>query len=43
VFYSSFGHSLFLWDDPRIQTMHVQAVRWAAGDFDFPVHPHSVP
>jgi type 1 glutamine amidotransferase len=40
VFYSSFGHSAAIWDDPRVQNMYVQAVRWAAGDLDFPVRPH---
>jgi type 1 glutamine amidotransferase len=29
VFYSSFGHAAETWDDPRVQTMYVEAIRWA--------------
>jgi uncharacterized protein len=29
VFYSTFGHADETWDDPRIQKMYVEAIRWA--------------
>ena len=35
VFYSSFGHTVEAWDNPRVQQMYVEAIRWAtrlAGD-----------
>ena len=35
VFYSSFGHTVESWDNPLVQKMYVQAIRWAmrlAGD-----------
>ena len=29
VFYSTFGHTDQSWDDPRVQKMYVEAVKWA--------------
>ena len=31
VFYSTFGHTLESWDDPRMQKMWLEAIRWAMG------------
>ena len=29
VFYSSFGHTAEAWDDPRVQKMYLEAIKWA--------------
>jgi type 1 glutamine amidotransferase len=29
VFYSTFGHTEESWDDPRVQKMYLEAIRWA--------------
>ena len=29
VFYSTFGHTMESWDDPRVQKMYLEAIRWA--------------
>ena len=31
VFYSTFGHAAETWDDPRVQKMYLEAIRWALG------------
>ena len=31
VFYSTFGHTDESWDDPRVQTMYLEAIKWAIG------------
>lgn len=31
VFYSTFGHTLESWDDRRMQTMWLEAIKWAMG------------
>jgi len=31
VFYSSLGHAPEAWDDPRIQHMYLEAIKWALG------------
>jgi len=31
VFYSSFGHTKESWDDPRMQQMWLEAIKWAMG------------
>ena len=31
VFYSTLGHVEQNWDDPRMQEMYVEAVKWATG------------
>ncbi len=40
VFYSDLGHSPSSWDDPRVQQMYLQAIKWADGSIDAPVAPH---
>ena len=29
VFYSSFGHTVEAWDNPQVQKMYVEAIRWS--------------
>ena len=29
VFYATFGHAAESWDDPRVQTLYLEAVKWA--------------
>ena len=31
VFYSTFGHAAETWDDPRVQKMYLEAIRWSMG------------
>jgi type 1 glutamine amidotransferase len=31
VFYSSLGHAVEAWDDPRIQRMYLEAIKWSLG------------
>ena len=31
VFYSTFGHAPETWDDPRVQKMYLEAIKWALG------------
>jgi uncharacterized protein len=31
VFYSTFGHAAETWDDPRVQKMYLEAIKWALG------------
>jgi len=31
TFWSNFGHAAETWDDPRIQTMYLEAIKWAMG------------
>jgi len=31
VFVSTFGHTNESWDDPRIQSMYLEAIKWAMG------------
>ena len=31
VFYSTLGHAAETWDDPVLQQMYFQAIRWALG------------
>jgi len=39
VFYSTLGHMEQNWDDPRMQKMYVEAIRWAMGLVDADVTP----
>jgi type 1 glutamine amidotransferase len=39
VFYSTFGHTPESWDDPAMQTMWLEAIKWAMGMTDGDVHP----
>src|SRR6516164_5076511 len=43
VFYSALGHVEQNWDDPRIQKMYVEAIKWAMGlaNADVTPRPHS--
>ena len=31
VFYSSLGHTRESWQDPQVQTMYLEAIRWVLG------------
>ena len=31
VFYSSLGHTRESWQDPNVQTMYLEAIRWVLG------------
>ena len=45
VFYSTFGHADETWDDPQVQKMYLEALRWAlrlVGD-DVPAKSRSIP
>jgi uncharacterized protein len=39
VFYSYIGHTDAAWDDPRVRTMYVEAIRWAISGGESP-QPH---
>lgn len=43
VFYSSLGHPDAAWDDPRVLTMYLDAIKWAIGQIQYPVRPHPIP
>jgi type 1 glutamine amidotransferase len=43
VFYSTLGHVEQNWDDPRMQKMYVEAIRWAMGLVDADVTPRPLP
>jgi len=40
VFYSTLGHLDASWDDPRIQQMYLESIRWALGRVNYTPHPH---
>ncbi len=40
VFYSTFGHPDSVWDNPDVQTMYFEAIRWALGLVDYTPRPH---
>jgi type 1 glutamine amidotransferase len=42
VFYSGLGHTDAAWDDPRLQTMFVEAIKWAINGGEIP-KPHPIP
>ena len=42
VFYSCLGHPDAAWDDPRVQNMYMEAIKWAAGLVPYPVQPHPI-
>jgi type 1 glutamine amidotransferase len=42
VFYSSLGHLDSSWDDPRIQQMYLEAIKWSLGLTDYTPHPHPI-
>ena len=43
VFYSTFGHTEESWDDPAMQTMWVEAIKWAMGLTNADVTPRPAP
>jgi hypothetical protein len=43
VYYSTLGHVEENWDDPRMQKMYVEAIKWAMGLVDADVTPRPVP
>jgi hypothetical protein len=43
VFSSTFGHADATWDDPRVQQMYLEAIKWVLGTSDYPVRPHPMP
>jgi uncharacterized protein len=43
VFYSTLGHTNESWDDPDIQTMYFEAIRWALGMTEGSTKPHPRP
>jgi uncharacterized protein len=43
VFYSNLGHVAENWDDPRMQKMFVEAVKWATGLVDADLTPRPLP
>ncbi|MGH3185110.1 MAG: ThuA domain-containing protein, partial [Streptosporangiaceae bacterium] len=40
VYYSALGHDITTWDNPAVQQMYFQAIRWALGLVPSPVTPH---
>jgi uncharacterized protein len=42
VYYSTLGHVEQNWDDPRIQRMYVEAIKWVMGLADGDVRPRKV-
>jgi type 1 glutamine amidotransferase len=43
VFYATFAHAPSTWDNPKIQEMYLQAIRWALGEIDADVTPIPMP
>lgn len=43
VFYSTLGHPEDNWDDPRLQQMYLEAIKWAMGLVDADVTPSKPP
>ena len=43
VFYSTFGHPDSAWDNPGVQKMYFEAIRWALGLVDYTPRPHPMP
>ena len=43
VYYSTLGHVEQNWDDPRVQKMYVEAIKWAMGLIDADVTPRPIP
>jgi type 1 glutamine amidotransferase len=43
VFSSTLGHPDQTWDDPRAQTMYLEAIKWVLRLTDAPVRPHPLP
>ena len=43
VFYSTFGHAAETWDDPRVQKMYLEAIKWSMGLSSGDTTPHPKP
>jgi type 1 glutamine amidotransferase len=43
IFYSTLGHLDTSWDDPRVQQMYLEAIRWSLGITSYQPHPHPLP
>jgi uncharacterized protein len=43
VYYSTLGHVEQNWDDPRIQKMYVEGIKWAMGLVDADVTSRPLP
>ena len=43
VFYSTLGHLDANWDDPRVQRMYLEAIRWSLGLTSYTPRPHPLP
>lgn len=43
VFYSTLGHTPESWDDPDVQKMYFEAIRWALGMTEGSTAPHPKP
>jgi type 1 glutamine amidotransferase len=43
VFTSTFGHADTAWDDPRVQQLYLEAIKWVLRETDYPVRPHPMP
>lgn len=43
VFYSTFGHAPAIWDNPKIEEMYLQPIKWALGLQDADISPIPVP
>ena len=43
VFSSTLGHTDAAWDDPRVQTLYLEGIKWALRLTDSAVTPHAVP
>ena len=43
VFFSGFGHLEETWDDPRVQKMYLEAIKWAMGLTQADVTPRPMP
>jgi len=43
VFFSAIGHAADTWDDPRVQTMYLEAIKWALGLTEADVTPRPLP
>jgi hypothetical protein len=42
VFSSTLGHADQTWDDPRVQQLYLEAIKWVLGVSDYPVRPHPI-
>ena len=43
VFYSALGHATETWDNPQIQTMYFEAIKWTLGMSEADVTPRPLP